>query len=111
MLVNLIVQIPEIAQMAPQQFVRNMTAPLVVVAVFALLAWVLNVVGLVFQYVCYNDLYASCCPENQVLFLVLSILFNVTLPFFVFACRNKDGGMPPRKDEIPAAAAVEAESL
>ena len=28
---------------------------------------------------------------------MLSIVFTVTLPVFLFICRNKDGGMPPRK--------------
>ena len=34
------------------------------------------------------------------LFLVLSIVFNITEPFFVFSCRNKDFGMPPRKQDF-----------
>jgi hypothetical protein len=29
--------------------------------------------------------------------LILSILFPVAEPFMVFACRNKDEGMPPRR--------------
>lgn len=101
MLVHLLMQIPEIAQMGPNGMLSPSVGLIVLVAGYILLVWVLNVIALVFQYVCYNDLYASCCPENQVLFLVLSILFNVTLPFFVFACRNKDAGMPPRKDAVP----------
>lgn len=51
----------------------------------------------VYQYLAYYDLFVSCNPGNAVLFLVLSIVFPVTLPFFVFACRKKDDGMPPRK--------------
>ena len=34
------------------------------------------------------------------LFLVLSILFGVTEPFFLFFSRNKDDGMPPRKQPV-----------
>jgi len=34
-----------------------------------------------------------------VIFLVLSILFPVTQGFFLFFIRNKDEGMPPRKQE------------
>ena len=34
------------------------------------------------------------------LFTVLSILFRVTKPVFLFINRNKDGGMPPRR-EVP----------
>lgn len=40
------------------------------------------------------DLYVSCDPKHAVLFLVLSILFSVTMPFFLFACRKKDLGFP-----------------
>ncbi len=55
----------------------------------------------VYQYVCLHDLYHSCHPSNGVLFLVLSILFSVTMPIFVFVCRKKDMGMPPRKRPAP----------
>ena len=33
------------------------------------------------------------------LFLLLSIFFNITEPFFLFFSRNKDVGMPPRRQE------------
>ena len=99
MLVNLLVQIPQLLQMTPEQALQSGAGLLILTVCYALLVWVLNVIALVFQYVCLYDLYGSCCPDNQVLFLVLSILFNVTMPFFVFACRNKDGGMPPRKED------------
>lgn len=55
----------------------------------------------VYMYLCYYDLFNSCNPGNAVLFLVLSIIFPVTLPFFIFACRKKDLGMPPRKQPAP----------
>ena len=58
---------------------------------------VLSVLIVVYQYIALYDLYASCDPGNTVLFLVLSILVNVTMPFFIFACRKKDLGMPQRK--------------
>lgn len=101
MIIRLLLDASQIMQMTPQQVMEMSVVPLVVAAVFMVVTWILRVIALVFQYICYNDLYASCCPNNQVLFLVLSILFNITLPFFVFACRNKDGGMPPRKDTVP----------
>ena len=40
------------------------------------------------EYMAYYDLFKSCEPDNAVLYLVLSILFSVSLPFFVFACRK-----------------------
>ncbi len=62
---------------------------------------VLAIVQTVFQYIALYGLYASCDPNNKVMFLVLSIVFSVTIPFFVVACRNKDLGMPPRRGQIP----------
>ena len=54
----------------------------------------------VFRYMALYDIYKSLDPANCVLFLVLSILFGVTEPFFLFFSRNKDDGMPPRKQPI-----------
>ena len=54
----------------------------------------------VVRYFAMYDLYTSCSPQNNVLFLVLSIFFNVTEPFFVFFNRKNDGGMPPRREEV-----------
>ena len=56
----------------------------------------------ILYYMALYDVYKSLDPSNCVLYLVLSILISVTLPFFLFFNRNKDGGMPPRKQE-PAA--------
>lgn len=57
----------------------------------------------VYQYMCYYDLYRSCDPGNSALFLILSILFSGIMPFFVFACRKKDEGMPRPKQPAPVA--------
>lgn len=51
----------------------------------------------VIQYIALYDLFASCDPENKVLYLVLSILVPITQPIFMLVCRNKDLGMPPRR--------------
>ena len=58
------------------------------------------------------DVYTSCTSRNNVLFLVLGLLFRVLEPVFLFACRNKEEGMPPRRDVLAreeAEAVVEAE--
>ena len=70
----------------------------------ALLICLLPMMGLaiaviVVRYIAMYDLYTSCNPQNNVLFLVLSIFFSVTEPFFVFFNRKKDGGMPPRRQQ------------
>ena len=54
---------------------------------------------MVIRYVAMYDLYTSCNPQNNVLFLVLSIFFTVAEPFFLFFVRNKDEGMPPRRQQ------------
>ena len=53
----------------------------------------------VIRYMALYDIYRSMDPANCVLFLVLSILFGITEPFFLFFNRNKDLGMPPRRQE------------
>ena len=57
----------------------------------------LAIAVVVIRYFAMYDLYTSCRPQNIVLFLVLSIFFTVTEPFFLFFLRKKDGGMPPRR--------------
>lgn len=57
----------------------------------------------VYEYICYYDLYCSCDPNNGALFLVLSIIFSGIMPFFVFACRKKDKGMPCPQQPAPVA--------
>lgn len=55
----------------------------------------------IIQYFCLYDIYRSCDPGSAVVFLLLSIFLGITLPFLLFALRNKDLGMPPRWDQIP----------
>ena len=73
-------------------------------AVAGIVGLCLPIVGIsialaVIRYMALYDIYTSCQPQNNVLFLVLSIIFRVTEPFFLFLCRDKDEGMPPRKQE------------
>jgi len=68
-----------------------------------LVSVVLSIVNLVYFYIALNDIYDSCDPSNHVMYLVLSILFTITIPVFLMICRNKDGGMPPRKPVQPEA--------
>lgn len=78
--------------------------------VSGLLSAGLSVAVLVFHYIAMYDLYTSCSPQNNVLFLVLSIIFNVTEPFFIFFNRKKEGGMPPRRQEPQTGIPAEPES-
>lgn len=65
--------------------------PLLVVSIWLLIE----------QFCAYYDLFSSCNPENKTVFTVLSIVaaffgYNVLGAIFVFICRNKEAGMPPR---------------
>ena len=65
--------------------------------------WVLFIIAAVFLYIAYYDVYRSCNPGNAVVFLVLSIFFDFLQPIFIFICRKKDEGMPPREIQVPVA--------
>lgn len=67
---------------------------------YALVELALAITLYVFTYMSLYDLYVSCDPSNGVLYLLLSIFISVTTPFLLFACRNKDDGMPPRRDAV-----------
>ena len=56
----------------------------------------------IIYYMALYDIYESCDPGNKVLYLVIGIFVGIAQAVFLFICRNKDGGMPPRKD-IPEA--------
>ena len=69
---------------------------LIWLAVLYLLVICAAIVQLVFAYICYYDLFRSCDPKNAVIYLVLSIVFPVILPVFLFACRHKQLGLTPQ---------------
>ena len=60
-----------------------------------LVIWVVAVIEMVFTYIALYRIFKSCQPSNAVLYLILSIFVNVSLPFILFAVRNKDEGMIP----------------
>ena len=66
----------------------------------SLLGSIVSIILVVFWYISLYDLYTSCDPKNNTLFLVLGIIFPVVVPFFLFACRKKDLGMPPKKQPV-----------
>ena len=72
-----------------------------IAAISMLAILVLTVLMLVFYYISLYDLYRSCDPGNSVLYLVLSLVLPYMIPIFVFACRKKELGMPPRKRPAP----------
>ncbi len=60
-----------------------------------------SIAFVIIRYMALYDVYKSMDPSNCVMFLVLSIIFSVTEPFFLFFNRNKDQGMPPRRNAPP----------
>ena len=80
---------------------------IVLCAVMYLVMMGLGLAVTVISYIACYDLFRSCKPGNAVLFLILSVVFNVTLPFFVFFISNSDEGMPPRRSRQPEQIPVE----
>lgn len=80
---------------------EDVIGPVLGILGFALPLLGVKIAEIIIRYMALYDVYTSCDPQYNVLFLVLSILFNVTEPFFLLFSRNKDLGMPPRR-EAPA---------
>ena len=78
----------------------SLSIALVVIAYLAMMGLAIAIT--VFCYIAYYDLFRSCRPNNAVLFLVLSVIFNVALAFFVFFSGNSDEGMPAKRQKDPA---------
>ena len=80
-----------------EQLLTALMGPAAGLAICLIPLVIIAIACTVIRYVAFYDLYTSCNPQNNELFLVLSIFFSVTEPFFVFFIRNKDEGMPPRR--------------
>ena len=93
--VGLILENPEMPDSAVMEIMPTILAFMCAM----LVAMGISIAASVITYMSLYDLYASCEPKNATLYLVLSIFISVTMPLFVFLCRKKDLGMPPRKSE------------
>ena len=64
---------------------------------------VLVVIHAVYFYMALYDLFRSCDPQNSTLYIVLGLVGNVVVDgayaIFMILCKDKDLGMPPRKEE------------
>jgi hypothetical protein len=75
-----------------------------IVGDFTLIAALAGVVAFasnVYWFVCAGDVYASCCPKNGTMMLVLSIFMPILAPFFFFCNKEKDAGMVPANKPQP----------
>lgn len=84
--------------MSNQQIVQLFMGEFLGAFAVAGMLYVVSIVLMVFRYIALHNIYVSCVPGNAVLYLVLSIVFSFLTPVFVFLCRKKDEGMPPRKE-------------
>lgn len=91
--------------MREQELVGMILGSLLGAAGLGLVISGIAIAAAVIRYICIYDVYRSLDPDNSLMFLILSILFHVTEPFFLFFSRNRDDGMPPRKQppvqEVP----------
>lgn len=73
--------------------------PLIGAYVLPVLAWAGSVTHLVIRCFAVYDLYSSCTEKYSVLYLVLGLVFKFLEPILFFICRNKEEGMPPRREQ------------
>lgn len=104
MIVILIVMVAGVAKGAiggapEEEMLETVFGPLLGILGLCLPLAGVGIATAVVHYMAMYDIYTSCTPKNNVIFLVLSIFFSVAEPFFVFFTRNRDDGMPPRRQE------------
>ncbi len=92
-----------LSSLNPMDMFAGIGAMAIGTLVAAVLLVVVAMANSVVYFMALYDLYSSCEPDNNVLYLVLSIIpgiSRVTKPLFLFLCRNEDAGMPPRKETV-----------
>ena len=91
--------------------IRNMVGGALVVLVLTIPLAVIGVIYTVYFYMALYDIFCSCEPNNSTLYLVLSLVGNVVVSgayaLFLMLCKDKDLGMPPRKDKPEPEVVVE----
>lgn len=83
------------------ELVRMLMSPVMGIMGLAIVMGGVGIAYAIVYFIALYDVYRSMDPDNSTLYLVLSILIPVTEPFFLFFNRQKDGGMPPRRQEMP----------
>ncbi len=83
------------------QTAMDMVLEIIGMMALVLLLWGVSVGLRVVKLTALYNLYASCVPEDRVVYLLLSIFINGCIPLLVFASRKWDLGMPPRKTQLP----------
>lgn len=86
----------------PERVVSGLLGSALGLVGVALLLVGIAIAEMVVYYMALYDVYTSCDPKNNVLYLVLSIIpmvSTIARPLLLFLCREKDEGMPPRLDQ------------
>ena len=91
----LIIALIILSEFAFSDEVAFMLIMLMLLVVYGMVA--VLVVYQVLFHKCLFDLYRSCAPDKSLVFLLVGIFASYPIPFFVYLCRNKDLGMPPRQ--------------
>lgn len=84
-----------------QEILSSVMGPLLGMAGVAIPMAGISLAYAVIRYMALYDVLKSMDPNNCVVYLVLSILFHIEA-LFLFLIRNKDNGMPPRRQPEPA---------
>ena len=95
---SMLFRLPTVETVRDLMYMLQTQPVLMTAAGISCVACGLNLVLAFLRWVCLHDVYASCLPEKKALYTLLSVLLPVTVPFLLFACRGKDGGMPPRRN-------------
>lgn len=74
---------------------ERMLPALLMLLLQMLVLWAIAIADCVLISISLHRLYQSARPQSAVVFLVLSILFPITIPFFLFACRKYDAPIVP----------------
>lgn len=83
-----------------QQRIADVSLLLIAILLLSLALLVLAIAFAVIKYMALYDLYHSCDPGKAVLFTLLTVfLGTLAMGIMVMICRDKDLGMPPRRDQ------------
>lgn len=75
-------------------------SPSILAYVLTVVLWACSVAHTVIRCIAVYDLYSSCTKKYNVLYLVLGLVFRFMEPVFFFICRNREEGMPPRRETV-----------
>lgn len=100
--INIYTNVYTIFMFAVEEGDEDLMIVLVLFFLLAILAFLaVSVIYLIQYYKALFDLFRSSDPGRSMMYLMLSIFVQFPLPFFMYACRNKDDGMPAAPVQIP----------